>query len=267
MTTPRKIEANRRNAQRSTGPRTEAGRNKVKFNALTHGLTAETVVLPHEDAAAYEHRLKTWTRELNPQGDMGRYLAERLVKISWQLDRADLHDRDRLIQRNQQAPADRDKARKMDVQILINRLFDKPEVPEQSGRLAKPETPREGPAETLARLEASAEGCRQLLAQWAAVIEELDGENEAGQETEEPLLVLGIIGQGHVLRLLGLTDGHAAIQAHFDPRVAAVVQIQKLIHEDICVRLLAVGREEDADRPGDDDDDAPLRRSPGSRAP
>jgi len=50
---------------------TVQGNRRVKFNALKHGMTAETVVLPHEDAAAYERRLKTWTLELNPPGELG----------------------------------------------------------------------------------------------------------------------------------------------------------------------------------------------------
>ena len=44
-----KMEASRRNAAKSTGLRTAEGEAKVKFNAVTHGLTAATVVLPHED--------------------------------------------------------------------------------------------------------------------------------------------------------------------------------------------------------------------------
>ena len=61
MTSERKIEANRRNAQRSTGPKTEEGKDKVRLNALKHGLCAETIVLPHEDADAYQQRLDDWT--------------------------------------------------------------------------------------------------------------------------------------------------------------------------------------------------------------
>ena len=58
MTSQRKIEANLRNATRSTGPRTEAGKKKVRLNAVKHGLTATTVVvLPHEDAEAYQKRV------------------------------------------------------------------------------------------------------------------------------------------------------------------------------------------------------------------
>ena len=75
MTTQAKIEANRRNAQKSTGPRTDEGKDKVRLNALKHGLTATTVVLPHEDAGAYQQREEAWTRELNPSGELGRYLT------------------------------------------------------------------------------------------------------------------------------------------------------------------------------------------------
>ena len=48
MTTLKQIEANRRNAQNSTGPRTEAGKERSSRNAVRHGLTAETVIEPLE---------------------------------------------------------------------------------------------------------------------------------------------------------------------------------------------------------------------------
>ncbi len=49
---------NRANAQHSTGPRSESGKQRSARNALTHGLTARTAVLPSEDPAAFEqHRL------------------------------------------------------------------------------------------------------------------------------------------------------------------------------------------------------------------
>jgi hypothetical protein len=44
MTSYRQIEANRRNALRSTGPKTEAGKHVSRCNAVRHGLTAETVI-------------------------------------------------------------------------------------------------------------------------------------------------------------------------------------------------------------------------------
>ena len=50
MTSYRKIEANRRNALKSTGPKTEAGKQVSRRNAVRHGLTAETVLSALEDA-------------------------------------------------------------------------------------------------------------------------------------------------------------------------------------------------------------------------
>ena len=44
MTSLRQLEANQRNALRSTGPRTEEGKRQARANAFRHGLTAETVV-------------------------------------------------------------------------------------------------------------------------------------------------------------------------------------------------------------------------------
>jgi len=44
MTSYRQFEANRRNAQRSTGPKTEDGKRQSRANAVRHGLTAETVI-------------------------------------------------------------------------------------------------------------------------------------------------------------------------------------------------------------------------------
>ena len=53
MTSLKQIEANRRNAENSTGPRSEAGKQRSSRNAIRHGLTAETVIEPLEDAEDY----------------------------------------------------------------------------------------------------------------------------------------------------------------------------------------------------------------------
>ena len=54
MPAPDRAEINRRNAQKSTGPKTAEGKARSRFNALKHGLTAKTAVLPGEDPVAYQ---------------------------------------------------------------------------------------------------------------------------------------------------------------------------------------------------------------------
>ena len=54
MTSLKQIEANRRNALKSTGPRTEDGKQSASRNAIRHGLTAETVLEPLEDPEDYK---------------------------------------------------------------------------------------------------------------------------------------------------------------------------------------------------------------------
>ena len=53
MTSLKQIEAKRRNAENSTGPRSDAGKQRSSRNAVRHGLTAETIIEPLEDAEDY----------------------------------------------------------------------------------------------------------------------------------------------------------------------------------------------------------------------
>src|SRR6266567_9478057 len=67
MTSLRQLEANRRNALRSTGPRTENGKQQSRRNALKHGLTAETVIEPLENPEEYRVFEEAVVSEYLPQ--------------------------------------------------------------------------------------------------------------------------------------------------------------------------------------------------------
>jgi hypothetical protein len=82
-----KAEINRNNAQHSTGPKTEAGKQRSSRNALSHGLTAKTVVMPTEDLAAYQSHLKSFDDEYKPQGGTEVQLVQQLADTSWRLNR------------------------------------------------------------------------------------------------------------------------------------------------------------------------------------
>jgi hypothetical protein len=58
MATDKQLHANRANAQHSSGPSTEPGRKKVRFNALEHGVYATSAVIAGEDPAAFKLSLR-----------------------------------------------------------------------------------------------------------------------------------------------------------------------------------------------------------------
>ena len=87
MTSNLQIEANRRNAQRSTGPRTAQGRRLSRMNALKHGLTAQHVTVFDETEADFRRFQRQLMRVLRPDGAMEAQLAERAIICAWRLRR------------------------------------------------------------------------------------------------------------------------------------------------------------------------------------
>ena len=88
MTSYRQIEANRRNALKSTGPKTEAGKRVSRCNAARHGLTAETVIGALEDAEDYKAFEAAITADYDAQSAVERELVLRLASLLWRLRRA-----------------------------------------------------------------------------------------------------------------------------------------------------------------------------------
>src|SRR6516164_628341 len=88
MTSLRQIEANHRNAQLSTGPVTEEGKQRSRQNAIRHGLTAETVIDALEDADDYTAFERAITADYEAQSAVERELVLRLASLLWRLRRA-----------------------------------------------------------------------------------------------------------------------------------------------------------------------------------
>src|SRR6516162_11397860 len=78
---------NRRNAARSTGPVTPEGKRRSSLNALRHGLTGQTVVLPEDDLAAYQKHCAQFHAELKPQGLLESKAVQTVADTYWRLDR------------------------------------------------------------------------------------------------------------------------------------------------------------------------------------
>ena len=88
MTSFRQIEANRRNAIRSTGPSTAEGKRRSRRNAIRHGLCAETVIENVEDVEAYRAFEAAVIADYDARTATERELVLRLASLLWRLRRA-----------------------------------------------------------------------------------------------------------------------------------------------------------------------------------
>jgi hypothetical protein len=82
-----RAEINRANSQNSTGPKTEAGKQRSSLNALRHGLTSQIVVMPTEDLLIYQRHLKSFTDEYHPEGATEAHPVQALSDTAWRLNR------------------------------------------------------------------------------------------------------------------------------------------------------------------------------------
>ena len=82
-----RIEANRINAQSSTGPRTEEGKTRASLNALRHGITAKSPVLPGESRDPYEKFQHKFVAGLAPSGEVETRLARNMADLQWRIRR------------------------------------------------------------------------------------------------------------------------------------------------------------------------------------
>ena len=87
MTSERQKAANRANARHSTGPKTPKGKAVVRLNACRHSLFARDVVLPEEDADAFEDLWNQVRAHFSPQGPIEEFLVNRVVNDMWRYRR------------------------------------------------------------------------------------------------------------------------------------------------------------------------------------
>jgi hypothetical protein len=89
MASEMKIEANRKNALKSTGPRTIEGKEASSQNATKHGLCANRNVIRTESQEQYDTFRDEIIADISPAGAMELMLAERIVSLLWRLKRAE----------------------------------------------------------------------------------------------------------------------------------------------------------------------------------
>jgi hypothetical protein len=220
-TSQKRVDANRRNAQRSTGPRTPEGKSRSRFNGLKHGLTAAVPVIPGEDPAVYQARLEAMIESLPPRNQVELDLLGRVAATTWSLERATRAEAAQISQRIKDETIERQRREEDEAIALGQRLFwdargpwqaypHKPQTGNKNDTLtSRPQDPADPntPALQIARLERTVAGCRWLLDRWA----ELRARLEAGEVWTAP-------DQFKAIRLLGKQP----LDAIDDPEVTLI---------------------------------------------
>ncbi len=165
--------ANLRNAQKSTGPITDAGKQQSRANAIKHGFSAAVVVAP-EEAQALEDRTATWASDYPVSNENDRWMREQMILATIRIDRC--QEQKRLLRTLE---ADRatlcwevDQTR--DAEIL-------------GAKLGK------NPSKVVAELRCSRAGVDWLLRRWEKLAAML--ENGVSFEDDQRQLVLNLLGE------------------------------------------------------------------------
>lgn len=87
MVSEARLQANRQNASKSTGPRTAAGKGKSAMNAVRHGIWSRTVLLACDDRAEFETFAVGIAERLQPADELERMLVDRVVATAWRMRR------------------------------------------------------------------------------------------------------------------------------------------------------------------------------------
>src|SRR3954462_5544830 len=162
LSPPKRARINRNNAQRSTGPRTEAGKKSAYLNSYKHGLCMKKLALPVEDAALLQEKLDRWVEHYEPSTPGECELIEMAVTASVQRDRSRRYLTAALSEQVLNAEKRWDEAREDEVLSLV-KLLDKE------------------PGAAVARLKRTGHGCRWLIARWRGLAERLaTPESEGG---------------------------------------------------------------------------------------
>jgi hypothetical protein len=171
-----RLDANRRNAQKSTGPRTPEGKAITRQNALKHGLSGTGVVVHPDDKERLKVRLEDWTRDLDPQDAVEAWMVGRAALASVRVDRCATQEQAKLDDRLETATDAWHDGQQRAAAECARRLETKPKS-------------------TLEVLMNRAAGCEWLVNAWADLGEALATHGHLDRQE-----------LSHMLRLLGETN-------------------------------------------------------------
>ena len=182
----KRVAANRRNSAKSTGPKTKAGKEASRRNALLHGMCSRDDILPGELDRKVKAAYVKWSDQLRPEGEVEETLVMEAVRCSSKLTWLDSTFNAVVAQQAREA----------------GEAFD---LSERKAARREAKTLRNDPAETVKTLKTSISGCDWLIDHWKIVRDSLDGNWDESQIN-------------HALNLLGidptrpLNDGEESIR-------------------------------------------------------
>ena len=116
---PAQLEANRRNAALSQGPKTIEGKQRSRANALKHGMTGAGIVVSEEEAGEVATLAGELEGEMKPSGKLGRILVHRIAVMAVRLDKCSRYDEVATAKRVRDAETDHDVVRDAEVEALV----------------------------------------------------------------------------------------------------------------------------------------------------
>ncbi len=233
-TSQKKIDSNRLNAARSTGPKTYDGKNISKYNGMVHGLTARTAVIPTEDPAEYHQQMNAVAGTLCPRNAVEVMLVSQAVQANWVHTRSVKAETARLAARIEAAQdAELDA-----LDDLFARLFHDTRVPNvisgaipynhigtrtsHCGLAINPDEP----TKLLRKICSSVGGCERLLACWQELRELLEpGRAWQGNHKLKACRMLGK-QPTDVLNSREIADLYVACWSIHSPRAHAYSEIR-----------------------------------------
>jgi hypothetical protein len=180
MATERQIEANQRNAQLSTGPRTDEGKAQSRANAIKHGLAGELLIV-EEMRSAFLERKAAWQNSIQPRSAEGEFALDRVVAATFRIEQCGQALNAAIVDQTARACLVWDGDRAVDAALLAEKLARKPEV-------------------VAPKLETTRHGVELMIEIWERLGESLE-ESQEGWNAEERSTALDLLGIARHLRV------------------------------------------------------------------
>jgi hypothetical protein len=172
LTPEQRAEINRQNAQKSTGPKSDAGKAASRGNALKHGLRAEVLTLPEEDPAIAESRAQAWNDHYQPQSPAAQHLLNQCVAATLLADRVNVYHHATLSKQLRDARFDHDTIQQQRADDLEKQLATDPKG-------------------ALRGLLTFATGVHVLIRRWERLDKALDGGCWSVADADEAVRLMG----------------------------------------------------------------------------